>query len=86
MGESSSSQPCWEIRPCDDEMQSRCAHAQAPERCPTKCVFGQCHRPQRRLVEDFTLMACVMGDCEDAIKDECLFCEVYLKTAAKRAG
>lgn len=77
---------CWEIRPCDEDMQSRCAHPQVPERCPVKCVFGQCQRPQRVLVEDFSLHACAMGDCADAVKDECLFCEVFLKTAAKRAG
>lgn len=75
---------CWSIRPCDEEMKGRCAHALAPERCPVKCVFGQCHKPQRRLIDDFALFAGLVGECEDAVKDECLYCEVYLKSSAAR--
>ena len=77
--------PCWTTRPCDEEMQSRCAHPQVPERCPVKCVFGQCHRPQHRLIEDFSLFVEAV-EWDDAVKDECLYCEVFLKSRAKRAG
>ena len=77
-------QSCWQIRPCDEEMRSRCAHAQVPELCPIKCVFGQCRRPQHKLMEDFGLCAQGLGDCDDVVKEECLYCEVFLKAAVKR--
>lgn len=77
---------CWEIRPCDAEMQSRCAHAKVRERCPVNCVFGHCDRPQHKLMDDFAFYAFGLDDCDDAVKEECLYCEVFLKVAAKRAG
>lgn len=77
---------CWQIRPCDEEMQSRCAHPQVPEQCPVKCIFGQCHKPQRKLVEDFSLHATFSGTFDEVVKEECFFCEVFLRAASKQAG
>jgi hypothetical protein len=69
-------------------MQSRCPHVDAedPERCPMKCVFGQCARPQHKLIEDFSLFAQGMPNADDVVKDECLYCEVFLKSCAPKSA
>lgn len=70
---------CWEMRGCDDEMQSECPHAQSREEmCPTKCAFAGCDRPQHELTTDPALIFSPDVDREAAIKQTCLYCAHFL--------
>lgn len=70
---------CWEQRGCDEEMQSECPHAtQLLDRCPTKCAFAACDRPNNKLTIDPELIFSVGPDREAPIKDGCLYCEFFL--------
>ncbi len=44
---------CWETRGCDEEMQADCPHPnELQDRCPTKCAFAKCDRPQHEMTTD----------------------------------
>lgn len=77
-------QACWQVRNCDEEMQGRCPHAPRGERCPVKCVVGICQRPARKHIRDFALYAGGLADAESVVKEECLYCETYLRSSARR--
>jgi hypothetical protein len=75
---------CWQTRGCDEEMQSTCLHhTDFQDRCPTKCAFTKCDRPQHALTTDPELIFDTNVDREDAIKEACLFCEFYLKNGPR---
>ena len=44
---------CWEIRGCDEEMQSRCPHAVANDNCPPDCHYASCDRPTHVVTSNF---------------------------------
>ncbi|HEX9092491.1 MAG TPA: hypothetical protein VF902_00780 [Coriobacteriia bacterium] len=71
---------CWEMRGCDEEMQADCPHTDATgDNCPTKCAFAQCDRPDHALTTDPELVFDPSVDRSAAIRDECTFCEFFLR-------
>lgn len=70
---------CWEQRGCDDEMQADCPHAtEILDRCPAKCAFATCDRPNHQLTTDPELVFSIGPDRDAVIKDSCLYCEFFL--------
>lgn len=70
---------CWELRPCDEEMQETCPHPTViHDRCPNKCAFAVCDRETFELTTDPDLMFSVEVDRGAAIKDVCLHCTFFL--------
>lgn len=70
---------CWELRGCDEEMQSNCPHAsQIMDRCPSKCAFATCDRPTHALTSDPALVFSIEVDRGAAIKDVCTYCEFFI--------
>jgi hypothetical protein len=70
---------CWERRGCDEEMESRCPHADDPEeRCPARCAYGQCQSPRRATPGDPLLVFEPNVDRTAVIKEQCLYCEFFL--------
>lgn len=70
---------CWELRGCDEEMQSNCPHAtQIMDRCPSKCAFATCDRPTHTLTSDPALVFSIEVDRGAAIKDVCTYCEYFI--------
>jgi len=75
---------CWELRGCDDEMQSDCPHAtEILDPCPTKCAFAQCDRPTHSLSTDPAVVFTIEVDRGAAIKQICYFCEFFLKNGPR---
>ncbi len=75
---------CWEIRPCDDGMQSHCAHADVRERCPAKCNFARCWSKRHELADDpFAILTEVEITEDWPVKEECLSCDFFQKSNKK---
>ncbi len=75
---------CWEQRGCDEEMQSECQHHTTfHDRCPTKCNFADCDNATRELTTDAELIFDPTVNRDVAIKEECLFCGFFLKSAPR---
>lgn len=71
---------CWETRGCDEEMQAECPHPnELKDRCPSKCMFAKCDRPQHETTTDPELIFNVTIDRAYAIKEECLSCGFFLR-------
>lgn len=70
---------CWEMRGCDEEMQSRCPHNIGWDNCPADCHFAACDRPTHKVCSDFELLFRVDLDRNANKKDICGFCEFFLK-------
>ena len=47
---------CWELRGCDDEMQSRCPHNTPGERCPADCHYAACRRETHVVTQNIDLL------------------------------
>jgi hypothetical protein len=87
---------CWEIRDCDDgvgddvmgdggNLIDTCAHPnEFKDRCPTKCAFTFCERPQHEDTHDPALLFDPTVDREAAIKDVCLHCAFFLREGPRR--
>lgn len=76
---------CWELRGCDEEMQSNCPHPDPiGDRCPTKCAFATCDRSSYTVTSDPALIFDPEVDREAAIKEGCLFCEFFLTHGPRR--
>lgn len=69
---------CWEMRGCDDEMQSRCPHNIPGEPCPADCHFAACHRPTHHVAADLSVLLNPDRDYNAAIKQVCHVCEFFL--------
>ena len=70
---------CWELRDCDGELLENCAHPnEFMDRCPTKCAFARCDRPQHVPTFDSALIFDDAVDHSHAIKEECLHCEFFI--------
>lgn len=74
---------CWEMRGCDEEMQSRCPHDVPTDKCPSKCAFAACDRPQHELTSDPMLVFEPTTDRSAAIKEVCGFCAFFLTHGPK---
>lgn len=75
---------CWETRGCDEEMQADCPHsAVIGDRCPTKCAFATCDRPDHKLTTDPELIFDPTIDRAASIKEGCQFCEFFLKNGPR---
>ena len=69
---------CWEMRGCDEEMQSRCPHNIPGEPCPAECHYAACDRPTHKVAHDFTVMLNPDLNYDAAIKEVCRVCEHFL--------
>ena len=69
---------CWEMRGCDDEMQSRCPHNIPGEPCPADCHFAACHRPTHKVATDMNLLLNPDRDYNASVKQVCRVCEFFL--------
>ncbi|MCL1799527.1 MAG: hypothetical protein FWG23_07310 [Eggerthellaceae bacterium] len=76
---------CWELRGCDEEMQSRCPHNIPGEACPADCFYTACDRPTHRLEQDLGILLNPDLDYEAAVKQVCRFCTFFL-TQGPRPG
>lgn len=77
---------CWEERDCDGDLLENCPHPnEFKDRCPNKCAFANCDRPQRELVDDFELLFDPTVERGWAAKDVCLHCAFFL-TKGPRVG
>jgi hypothetical protein len=70
---------CWELRGCDDEMQSTCPHNNPDEPCPSRCAFAQCDRPSHEVTSDPDLIFDYTIDRSLAMKEQCGYCAFFLK-------
>ena len=78
---------CWELRGCDDEMQSTCPHhIEFFDRCPTKCAFAKCDKDSYEMTTDPELLFDPAPDRDQVIKEECLHCGFFLRNGPKREG
>lgn len=77
---------CWQERGCDEEMQSRCPH-NSPDvysPCPMDCCYTACDKPQHKQADPLTALD-PYADRTAAQKEQCMWCEFFLKTAPKVA-
>lgn len=75
---------CWTERGCDTAMQERCPHAADPdEKCPARCSYGQCARPQNAVPKDTLLFLEPNIDRSASMKEQCLYCEFFLTNGPK---
>ncbi len=75
---------CWLIRPCDDEMRGRCAHAVVRERCPSKCHFAACWSKRHELASDpFEALLVIETSDEFPVKEDCLSCTFFADSNKK---
>lgn len=74
---------CWELRACDEEMQSRCPHDMPSDKCPAKCAFAVCDRPTHQLTSDPALIFEPTIDRRAAIKEMCTYCTFFLTNGPK---
>ena len=76
-------QHCWEMRGCDDEMQSRCPHNIPGEPCPADCRYAACTRPTHEVEGDFADLLNPERDSDAAVKEICRFCTFFLTHGPK---
>jgi len=69
---------CWELRGCDEEMQSRCPHNIPTEACPADCFYANCILPGHLVETDIDLLLNPELDYEAAVKQVCRFCNFFL--------
>lgn len=77
---------CWEERGCDPEMMSTCPHNNPGERCPARCAYATCDRPSHVASGDPMLVFDADVDRGAAIKEQCTFCEFFLKNGPRLNG
>ncbi|MBR2789201.1 MAG: hypothetical protein IKD70_01095 [Eggerthellaceae bacterium] len=69
---------CWEMRGCDEEMQSRCPHNIPGEPCPAECKFSACDRPSHAVVTDILELLNPDLDYDASAKEVCRTCRNFL--------
>ncbi len=74
---------CWEMRGCDEEMQSYCPHNIPGEPCPADCRYAACLRPTHKVATDPAVLLNPELDYEAGIKEVCHFCEFFLTHGPK---
>ncbi len=74
---------CWELRGCDEEMQSRCPHNIPGESCPTECNFSSCDRPTHKPVTDILDLLNPELDYDASVKEVCRMCTFFLQHGPK---
>lgn len=68
---------CWELRGCDDEMQSRCPHNIPGEPCPAECSFSACSRPGHVVITNILDLLNPDLDYDAAAKEVCRMCTTF---------
>ncbi|MCH4184444.1 MAG: hypothetical protein LKF61_03065 [Eggerthellaceae bacterium] len=69
---------CWELRGCDEEMQSRCPHNKPGAPCPMDCRFADCNRPTHHQVDAYDALSYPTIDRSVCNKATCTLCEFFL--------
>lgn len=69
---------CWELRGCDEEMQSRCPHNIPGEPCPAECKFAACTRPTYKPATDILDLLNPGLDYDASVKEVCRTCTFFL--------
>ena len=75
---------CWEMRGCDEEMQSRCPHNIPGEPCPAECKFSQCGRPTHEVETYILELLNPDVDYDAAVKEVCRMCRNFLSRGPRR--
>lgn len=76
---------CWELRGCDEEMQSRCPHNIPGEPCPQDCHYAACRRPTHEFADPIDALLNPSIDHSAAVKETCRLCTFFLEHGPKRA-
>ena len=77
---------CWSERGCTEEMQATCPHAVDPtEKCPAECFYGKCGRDTNHATSDPDLVWNLHVDRSVAAKQQCVYCEFFLKNGPRVA-
>lgn len=69
---------CWELRGCDEEMQSRCPHNTPGEPCPPDCNFAQCDRPTHAVAQGWSIFDNPEVDRSAPVKEVCRMCTFFI--------
>lgn len=77
-GEEAMAQFCWQMRGCDDEMQSRCPHNVPGATCPEDCYYSMCKRPTHQRAVGLDLLANPDVDRSAAVRDVCRACMFFI--------
>lgn len=71
---------CWELRGCDEVMQSECPHSTTlMDRCPAKCAFVHCDLPHHERTSDPALIFDPDVDRDVAIRETCMYCAFFIR-------
>ncbi|ACV22532.1 hypothetical protein [Slackia heliotrinireducens] len=70
---------CWNMRGCDDEMQSRCPHNLGNDYCPGDCKFAACDRPTHKVAVGWDLLLNPEVDRSAAVKEVCRTCMFFIE-------
>lgn len=70
---------CWELRGCDEEMQSRCPHNTPGEPCPPDCNFSACYRPTHEVAQGLAIFDNPDVDRSAPVKEICRVCTFFIK-------
>ena len=70
---------CWELRGCDEEMQSRCPHNVPGEPCPSDCNFSACDRRTHQVAEGLAILDNPEVDRSAAVKEVCRACIFFIQ-------
>ena len=77
---------CWEMRGCDEEMQSRCPHNIPGEPCPAECHYALCSRPSHVPETDILELLNPDLDYDASVKEVCRTCRNFLAHGPRRAA
>ena len=74
---------CWDLRGCDEEMQSRCPHNTPGEPCPSECKFSACERPTHKVALGFSILDNPDVDRSVPVKEVCHACTFFIQNGPK---
>lgn len=70
---------CWDLRGCDEEMQSRCPHNTPGEPCPPDCNFAACDRPTHQVAYGLAMFDNPDVDRGVPVKEICRTCTFFIQ-------
>ncbi len=74
---------CWDLRGCDEEMQSRCPHNTPGEPCPPNCNFAICDRPTHKVALGLSILDNPDVDRSVPVKEVCRACSFFINNGPK---
>lgn len=77
---------CWDLRGCDEEMQSRCPHNAPGEPCPGDCNFAACYRPTHKVAYGLAMFDNPDVDRSVPVKEICRVCTFFIEHGPKVKG